>query len=284
MAPVEHSHQMAPVVLPPPPRYGVHLCYFEQGLFIFSSLGKFTFSPMCHAPGSWRLQIPWWVAKKIMPHKFIFYFFQFTFDIFLIYLDTVIIITIHKDAYIVFTHTKYQFIATKGTKVTNYKWHECNANSVTKKSPLFNCLPRLQVPYKTISMGMYTDAFVSKYQINTVVHSMNKYASVSWVTLSVVAVEPVNDNVELSCRRRPCRVLGAGGQFELSQCHHHCQSSHSHSQSMKNYYSHYHCQHSTDKATIKPVTPRNAVQMYVDWAPPFWRLCFDRRTRSGSPQ
>ena len=105
-----------------------------------------------------------------MPHKFIFYFFQFTFDIFLIYLDTVIIFTIHKDAYIVFTHTKYQLIATKGTKVTNYKWHVCNANSVTKKSSLFNCLPRLQVPYKTISMGMYTDAFVSKYQMNTVVH------------------------------------------------------------------------------------------------------------------
>ena len=56
-----------------------------------------------------------------MPHKFIFYFFQFTFDIFLIYLATVIIFTIHKDAYIVFTHTTYQFIATKGTKVTNYK-------------------------------------------------------------------------------------------------------------------------------------------------------------------
>ena len=105
-----------------------------------------------------------------MPHKFIFYFFQFTFDIFLIYLATVIIFTIHKDAYIVFTHTTYQFIATKGTKVTNYKWHGCNANSVTKKLSLFNCLPRLQVPYKTISMGMYTDAFVSKCQINTVVH------------------------------------------------------------------------------------------------------------------
>ena len=42
MALVENNHQMALVVLPP--RYGVHLCYFKQG--VFSVCSFFTFPPI----------------------------------------------------------------------------------------------------------------------------------------------------------------------------------------------------------------------------------------------
>ena len=58
-----------------------------------------------------------------MLHNF---FFQFPFHIFLIYLDTIIIFTNHKDPYVVFTNTKLKIISTKRTQVTDYKWHGCN--------------------------------------------------------------------------------------------------------------------------------------------------------------
>ena len=60
---------------------------------------------------------------------------------------------------------------------------------------------------------------------------------------SVVGVESVDDNVERAPMSKSVAGVGLGlssglgaeGKRKLPWCYHHCQSSHSHSQSVKNY-------------------------------------------------
>ena len=64
MAPVEHNHQMAPVVLPP--RYGVHFCYFLARTSFLVLLASLLFHRcvMPRAHDDCKLRDEWLVQDK----------------------------------------------------------------------------------------------------------------------------------------------------------------------------------------------------------------------------